>query len=91
MCASKECRRGTKNDFGGWDMRTGNIIKLFRDKEYGSIKTKGGEDAHFHKLCLWDIPFEDLTEGQEVEFEIQSSNKGFLAFHIRPYIKSVLL
>ena len=67
-------------------MHTGNITKLFPDKEYGSIRTKNGEDAHFHKLCLWDIQFKDLAEGQEVEFEIQPSYKGFLAFQIRPYI-----
>ncbi len=68
-------------------MRVGNITRLFSDEEYGSIKTEDGIDAHFHKLCLWDIPFKDLVEGQEVEFEIQPSHKGFLAFHIRPILK----
>lgn len=66
-------------------MQLGNITKLFQDKEYGSIRTKNGEDVHFHKHCLWDIEFTQLTEGQEVEFEIQPSYKGFLAFHIRPH------
>ena len=69
-------------------MHIGNITKLFPHKEYGSIRIKNGEDAHFHKLCLWDIQFKELTEGQEVEFEIQSSYNGFLAFHIRPILKS---
>jgi cold shock CspA family protein len=68
-------------------MHIGNVTKLFHDKEYGCIRTKSGEDTHFHKHCLWDIQFEDLKEGQEVEFEIQLSYKGFLAFHIRPYVK----
>ena len=66
-------------------MQLGTITKLFHDKEYGRIRMPDGEDAHFHKLCLWDIQFADLTEGLKVEFEIQSSYQGFLAFHIRPY------
>ncbi len=70
-------------------MQVGTISKLFREKEYGKIKTNNGEDAHFHKGCLWGITFIELTEGQEVEFEIQLSYKGFLAFHIRPYITNI--
>ncbi|MCD4779500.1 MAG: cold shock domain-containing protein [Candidatus Omnitrophica bacterium] len=69
-------------------MYIGTITKLFFDKEYGSIETPKGDTAHFHKHCLWDISFQDLTEGQEVEFEMQPSYKGFLAFHIRPKIQS---
>ncbi|MBP6343723.1 MAG: cold shock domain-containing protein [Candidatus Omnitrophica bacterium] len=65
-------------------MQTGNITRLFYDKEYGSITSNSGEEAHFHNHCLWDIQFADLREGQEVEFEIQQSHKGFLAFQIRP-------
>ena len=67
-------------------MHVGNVTKLFHDKEYGFIRTKNGEDLHFHKFCLWDIQFGELTEGQGVEFEIQSSYKCSLAFHIRPYV-----
>ena len=67
-------------------MQTGTITRLIHDKEYGCIRTRGGEEAHFHKSCLWDIQFSDLAEGQEVEFEIQPAYKGFLAFQIRRYI-----
>ena len=67
-------------------MLLGNVTKLFHEKECGFIRTKDGDDAHFHKQCLWDIQFAELTEGQEVEFEIQPSRKGFLAFHIRPCV-----
>jgi len=72
-------------------LHVGNITKLFPDKEYGSIRTKSGDDVHFHKHCLWDIQFVELTEGQEVEFEIQPSYKGFLAFHIRSHAENRLL
>lgn len=65
-------------------MHLGNIVKLFHDKEYGLIRTSTEEDAHFHKYCLWEVKFGDLSEGQDVEFEIQKTHKGSLAFHIRP-------
>ena len=66
-------------------MHRGNITQLFHDKEYGSIRTKGGDDVHFHKLCLWNTQFSDLIDGQEVEFELQTTRTGLLGFHIRPY------
>lgn len=72
-------------------MQIGVISKLFRDEEHGKIRTENGDEAHFHKLCLWDVQFSSLAEGQEVEFEISSSYRGFLAFHIRPHVKSVLV
>ena len=68
-------------------MQIGIISKLFHDKKYGNINTDNGEEFQFHKGCLWEIPFAELMEGQEVEFEIQSSYKGRLAFHIRQYKK----
>ena len=69
-------------------MQIGTISNLVRDREYGKIRTDSGEDAHFHKECLWDVPFIELTVGQQVEFELQNSYRGFLAFHIRPYVIS---
>ncbi len=71
-------------------MHKGNIIKLFHEKEYGAIMTTGGDEALFHKECLWDTEFADLCEGQEVEFELQTAHKGFLAFHIRPFAGKVI-
>lgn len=67
-------------------MHIGTITKLFREKEYGAIHGEFGE-LHFHKHCLWDVAFDELSEGLEVEFEMQASYHGFLCFHIRPYIK----
>ena len=64
-------------------MHVGTITKLFHDKEHGLITASGGDEAHFHKHCLWDTRFNELTEEQQVEFEMQPSTKGFLAFHIR--------
>ena len=69
-------------------MFVGHITKLCHDKKHGLIRANDGEEIHFHQQCLWDIHFDELTDGQEVEFEIQSSRKGFLGFHIRPHFKN---
>ena len=66
-------------------MNRGNISQLHSQEEYGSIRTKDGEDARFNSQCLWNTRFEELTVGQEVEFEVQTGRTGLLAFHIRPW------
>jgi cold shock CspA family protein len=68
-------------------MQTGTISQLVHDREYGKIKTENGEEAHFHKGCLWNTKFAELIEGQDVEFEMQPSYKGHLAFQIRPFVE----
>ena len=70
-------------------MHLGNVSKLFYDKGYGSIRTKDGEDVHFHKQCLWDCRFEELYESQEVELQMQMTGHGYLGFEIRPYTRQV--
>ena len=65
-------------------MQTGHIVQLFRDKEYGLIRTKGGEAVHFHKNCLWGIRFDDLVEGQLVKFFTQVTHKGLVGSEIGP-------
>jgi cold shock CspA family protein len=62
----------------------GHVSKLFHDKQYGLIRTESGSDALFNIHCLWDTQFTDLIEGQTVEFEVQTTHNGSLAFHIRP-------
>jgi cold shock CspA family protein len=65
-------------------MQLGVITKLFPETEHGEITRQGGEPAHFHKQCLWNVRFQELSEHQAVEFEVQPSSRGTLAFHIRP-------
>ena len=71
-------------------MHVGKVTKLCHEKEYGSIRTKSGQDVHFHKYCLWNCKFHDLYESQEVEFEMAATHKGFLGFEIRPFQHKVL-
>ncbi len=47
------------------------------DKGYGFIKTEGqAKDLFFHSNELQNVKFDDLREGDAVEFEIAQGEKG---------------
>jgi CspA family cold shock protein len=66
-------------------MALGKIKKL-TDKGFGFItKSEGGrDDVFFHMSALQGVSFDDLREGQEVEFEIGKGPKGPRAENVRP-------
>lgn len=57
-------------------MQKGTIARLM-DKGYGFIKTEDSDkDLFFHTNELQDVTFEDLKEGDEVQFEVTEGHKG---------------
>lgn len=58
-------------------------IKWFNDaKGYGFIEQESGEDVFVHFSAIQMDGFKTLAEGQVVEFEIQSGNKGLHAANV---------
>lgn len=53
----------------------GIVKKLMKDKGFGFIKA-GGTDYFFHRSALQGVRFEELREGDSVEFEAEESDKG---------------
>jgi cold shock protein len=56
-------------------MPTGKIKKLVKDKWFGFIKVDSGHEYFFHKsdfMGVWD----DLNEGDEVQFVSKQTPKG---------------
>jgi len=53
----------------------GTIKMLVKDKKFGFI-TAEGKDYFFHHSALKNASFEDLSKGQEVEFEDSEGEKG---------------
>ena len=63
-------------------MPTGTIKKL-TDKGFGFISTAKG-DLFFHMSALQGTTYEELHEGQTVEYEEGSGPKGPRAENVKP-------
>ena len=64
-------------------MHKGKIKKLVRDRGFGFISDTDGREVFFHQSSLVDVAFTALVEDQEVEFEVEKSDKGPRAANVR--------
>jgi len=65
------------------DMATGKV-KWFNDaKGYGFIEQENGEDVFVHFSAIAMDGFKTLVEGQEVEFEVRTGEKGLNAANVK--------
>ena len=59
-------------------------IKWFSDeKGFGFIEQDNGEDVFVHYTAIQMEGFRSVSEGQEVEFEVQQSDRGLRAANVR--------
>lgn len=69
-------------------MAVGTIKKIVQEKGFGFISTKEGGDIFFHHTSVADRQFENLTEGQEVEYTVDQTpgprGKGPRAASVSP-------
>ena len=57
-------------------MQKGTIARIM-DKGFGFISVEGNDkDLFFHANELQDVNFDDLKEGDTVEFEVVNGEKG---------------
>lgn len=65
---------------------TKGTVKWFNEsKGYGFIEPEGGgDDVFVHYTAIKAEGFRTLTEGQNVNFEIQKGPKGFHAIEVTP-------
>lgn len=64
-------------------MQTGTIKKLVSDRGFGFIQQEGGKDLFFHAKDLADgLLFEDLREGDMLQFEVEEGPKGPAAVNV---------
>ncbi len=57
-------------------MATGNITRIVRDRGFGFIQTSdSSEDVFFHSSAVDQPTFDELNEGQTVEFDLEPDPK----------------
>lgn len=61
-------------------------IKRLTDRGFGFIAIEGGKDLFFHMSSLLDARWEELSNGQAVEFDVGDSPKGPRAENVRTQI-----
>jgi len=66
---------------------TGSIVRLVRDRGFGFIRDDRGQEVFFHATGVTGtIPFDNLSEGQQVTFDIEQDTRGRgqRAVNVRP-------
>jgi CspA family cold shock protein len=70
-------------------MPVGTIKKLVYDKGFGFIAASDGSDVFFHHSTVADRQFDNLEEGQQVDYTVDPaggpSGKGPRALYVSPY------
>ena len=61
---------------------TGTIKKI-TDKGFGFITDTKGQEYFFHQSAVQGVRFDDLREGQSVEFDVGQGPKGPRAENVR--------
>lgn len=60
-------------------------VKWFNEeKGFGFIERDGGPDVFVHFRAIVGDGFKTLTEGQEVEFDVEQGQKGPQAVNVSP-------
>lgn len=65
------------------DRVTGTVKWFNNDKGYGFISREGAKDVFVHHSSIEGEGFHSLTEGQQVEFEVEEGPKGPQAARVR--------
>ena len=64
-------------------MASGTIKKVMKDRGFGFIRTADGKEVFFHRTECRTVEFDNLEQGQSVDFEEESDPKGPRARNIR--------
>jgi len=64
-------------------MPTGKIKRLMKDRGFGFIRGNDGKEVFFHRSGLVGLNFDDLEQGQVVDFEVEKGPKGLRAANVR--------
>ena len=61
----------------------GTIKRIIRERGFGFITAEDGSEVFFHRSALKDIDFATLEEGNSVEFDVETEDRGPRAANLR--------
>lgn len=64
-------------------MESGKVKWFNESKGFGFIEREGQEDVFVHYSAIQSKGYKALSEGQKVEFEVVTSQKGIQASNVR--------
>lgn len=64
-------------------MESGKVKWFNESKGFGFIEREGEEDVFVHYSAIQSKGYKSLAEGQKVEFEVVTSQKGIQASNVR--------
>jgi CspA family cold shock protein len=67
----------------------GKIKKMVRDRGFGFIRGDDGKEVFFHRSGLNAAEYDNLSEGDAVEYVVQEGPRGARAENVRPVSESV--
>ena len=62
----------------------GKIKKMVRDRGFGFIRGDDGKEVFFHRSGLNAAEYDNLSEGDAVEYVVQEGPRGARAENVRP-------
>ena len=57
-------------------MARGTVVRMIRDRGFGFLRGEDGREVFFHHSSLPRGVFDALTEGQELDYEIEMDAHG---------------
>lgn len=54
----------------------GTVVRMIRDRGFGFVRCEDGSEVFFHHSSLPRGVFDAVQEGQEMEFEIETDERG---------------
>jgi CspA family cold shock protein len=61
----------------------GRIKKMVRDRGFGFIRGEDGKEVFFHRSGMAGSDYDNVAEGDAVEYVIQEGPRGARAEHVR--------
>lgn len=64
-------------------MSKGTVKRIMRERGFGFISAEDGREVFFHRSEVQDVDFDELQEGDHLEFSIVKGTKGPQAIGVK--------